>query len=330
MGTTMWSNSKNDTDRGRDATKPSQITAKGWKDTLYRIKDKVEDNRLSLISAAMSYFAFLAFVPAVSSIVLIYAWISDPAEISQHIATVGSFIPNDFQEILRQQLTTLASTAESTLRFSAIGALLFSLYSSSKACGAIIEAMNIIHEEKEERGFIKLNLISIALTFLGVLLSVVATLVVIALPALIGNFEFGDMIETVVAAVSWIVLLTFFSSYLAIIYRFGPCRKKPKWRWVSWGAVIASVFWALGSLGFSLYAAKFGDFNKTYGSLGAMIVLLVWFYISSFVILMGAEINAELEHQTTKDTTTGPPRPMGEREAFMADTVGASSEAKTK
>ncbi len=329
MGSTIWGKSKDDSDRGRDATRPSQITAKGWKDALYRIKDKVGDNRLSLISAAMSYYAFLAFVPAVTSIVLMYAWISDPAEISQHIATFGAFIPNDFQEILRQQLTSLASKkTEATLGLSAIGALLFSLYSSSKACGAIIVAMNIIHEQKEERGFIKLNLLAIELTFLGVILSVFAIIVVIAIPALFGNFEFGNTIKTVVALVSWIVLLTIFSSYLGIIYRYGPCRNKPKWRWVSWGAVIASIFWALASLLFSLYAAKFGDFNKTYGSLGAIIVLLIWFYISSFVILMGAEINAKLEHQTKKDTTVGPPKPMGEREAYMADTVGESSATK--
>ena len=323
MGTTTWANgTAKDNSRGRQATKPSQIPAKGWKDTIFRIKDEISNDRLSLISAAMSYYAFLALVPAITSIVLMYAWVSDPGEISNHISKIGRFIPNEFQEILRNQLTTLSAKASSTLGISTIVALLLSLYSSSKAASAIIEATNIIHDEKEKRGFIKRNLVAIGLTFLGIVLSVVAVLVVIALPALMGNFEFGDTIEKIVGASSWVVLLGLFSLFLSVVYRFAPSRHKPKWRWVSWGAVIASVLWAIASLAFSWYASEFGEFNKTYGSLGAFIVLLMWLYISSFVILLGAEINAELEHQTTKDTTTGSPKPMGERNATMADTIG--------
>lgn len=323
MGTATWGKS-NEIGRGRDANKPSQIPAKGWKDTLYRIKYEVGHDRISLISAAMSYYAFLAFVPAITAIVLMYAWINDPGEIATHIAKAGNFIPNEFQTILKDQLTALASKAQTTLGFSAITALLISLYSSSKACSAIIDGMNIIHEEEEKRNFFKRNLTSIGLTFIGIVLSVFAIVVVVAIPALLANFEFGDTIEKVVGGVSWLILLSLFSFYLSVIYRFAPCRKKPKWRWVSWGAMIASVFWAIASLMFSWYAAEFGEFNKTYGSLGAIVVLLMWLYISSFVILMGAEINAELEHQTAKDTTIGPPKPMGQRHATMADTVGES------
>lgn len=321
----IWENEKDfDKNRGREANSPSQIPVKGWKDTLLRVKKEIGNDRLSLVSAAMSYYALLALVPAMTSIVLIYAWISDPEEISNHISKAGRFIPNEFQEILRGQLTSLSSKAQSTLGFSAIGALLFSLWSSSKANKAIMEALNMVNEEKESRGFIKFNLTAMGLTLLGVVLSVVAILVVIGMPALMSQFEFGDTVETVVAGLSWVFMLALFTFYLAIIYRFAPCRNKPKWKWVSWGAVIAAVLWALTSLLFSWYAAKFGDFNKTYGSLGAVIVLMTWFYISSFVILLGAEINAESEHQTKKDTTVGPDKPMGFRKAKMADTVGES------
>lgn len=325
MATSAWGKEKDfDTSRGRNAKTPSEIPVKGWKDTLLRVKKEIGNDRLSLVSAAMSYYALLALVPAMTSIVLIYAWISDPVEISNHISKAGRFIPNEFQEILRGQLTSLSSKAQSTLGFSAIGALLFSLWSSSKANKAIMEALNMVNEEKESRGFFKINLTAMGLTLLGVVLSVVAILVVIGMPALMSQFEFGDTIEAVVAGLSWVFMLALFTFYLAIIYRFAPCRNKPKWKWVSWGAVAAAVLWALASLLFSWYAAKFGDFNKTYGSLGAVVVLMTWFYISSFVILLGAEINAESEHQTKRDTTTGPEKPMGFRKAEMADTVGES------
>lgn len=304
MATTTWDKDKQfeteHSSRGQNANRPSPNTTKGWKHTLYRVKEEIGNDRLSLSSAAMSYFALLALVPAMTSIILIYAWVSDPAEISGHISRIGNFIPPESQEIIRGQLSTLASKADSTLGVSAVLALLFSLWSSSKAVKAIMESMNVIHEEKEKRGFFKLNLTAMGLTFLGVILSVVALLVVIGLPTVMGHFEFGKVIETAVSISSWIVLLAIFSTYLAVIYQFAPSRKRPKWKWVSWGAITASLFWAMASLLFSLYVTKFGDFNKTYGSLGAIIILMTWFYISSFVILLGAEINSAIERPTTK------------------------------
>lgn len=333
MATSTWGKEKafhrdGGNDRGRNADKPSQIPAKGWKDTLVRIKNEIDHDKLSLVSAAMSYYAFLAFVPAISAIVLMYAWISDPGEIVQHISKIGSFIPNDFQKILTEQLTSLSAKADSTLGISTIVALLLALYSASKAASAIMEAMNMVHEEKEERGFIKRNLVAIGLTFVGIIFSVVAIVVVIGLPAVMGAFNFGETIEAITGIAGWVILLTVFSVYLSVVYRFAPCRKKPKWRWVSWGAMIASVMWAAASLLFSWYASEFGNFNKTYGTLGAFVVLLMWLYISSFVILLGAEVNAELEHQTKKDTTIGKPKPMGQRNATMADTIGAAAPSR--
>ncbi len=335
MATTYWQNlkhhgMKDEKGRGRDAQHPGEIPAMGWKDTLLRVKNDISEDRLSMISASMSYYALLAFVPAITSLVLLYAWFSDPSKISNHISQISQFIPSEAEEILRGQLTTLSSTTSSTLGLSAIGTLLFSLWSASKGSGSVIEAMNIIYEERECRKFLKRTSLAIALTFLGTILSLFAMVVVVALPAITGIFNFGAVFETLSIAAGWVILLLIFSFYLSCIYRFGPCRHKAKWKWVSVGSIIASVLWAATSVLFSWYASSFGDYNKTYGSLGAVIVLMMWFYFSSFIILLGGEINSELEHQTKKDTTTGQPKPMGTREAEMADTVGPTAEEMKK
>lgn len=323
MATATWNQ------RGREAKSPNEIPAKGWKDTMVRVKREIKDDRISLVSAAMAYYALFSLIPALTSVVLIYAWVSDPSDIAQHLSKVSQFIPAELQEILRTQLSSLASTASSSLGIGAVFSLLLSLWAASKMSKAVIQAMNIIYDEEDGRGFFKLNGLALSLTLLGAVLSIVAIGVIIGIPALTSLFNFPPAIEFAVSIGSWIILLALFSFFLSIIYRFGPNRNKAQWKWVSWGAVIAAVLWAVTSLLFSWYAKEFGNFNKTYGSLGAVIVLMIWFYLSSFVILLGGEINAELEHQTSKDSTKGKPKPMGKRNAMMADTLGEINEKKS-
>ncbi len=322
MATATWDQ------RGRNARSPKDIPAKGWKDTMVRVKKEIKDDRISLVSAAMAYYALFSLVPALTSVVLIYAWVSDPSDITQHISKISQFIPSELQEILKTQLSTLASTASSSLGIGAIFSLLLSLWAASKMSKAVIQAMNIIYDEEDGRGFFKLNGLALSLTLLGAVLSIIAIGVIIGIPAVTSLFNFPQAIETAVSIGSWVILLALFSFFLSIIYRFGPNRNKAKWKWVSWGAVIAAVLWAVTSLLFSWYAKEFGNFNKTYGSLGAVIVLMTWFYLSSFVILLGGEINAELEHQTSVDSTKGKPKPMGKRNAEMADTLGDTYDKK--
>ncbi|MFL5784674.1 MAG: YihY/virulence factor BrkB family protein [Bacteriovoracaceae bacterium] len=295
-----------------------------------RVKSEVSDDRVSMVSASISYYLLLALVPAMTSFVLMYAWFSNPTGILRDISEIERFLPAEATQILKDQLTSLASKAPSTLGLSAIGTLLFSLWSASKGSTSIIEAMNIIYDEKEKRGFVKRTAIAIGLTFLGAILGLVAIVVVVALPAFTSAFNFGSTFETLSTGVGWILLLAIFSFYLSCIYRFAPCRQKPKWKWVNMGSLIASVLWAATSLLFTWYASSFGNFNKTYGSLGAIIVLMTWFYLSSFIILLGGEINSELEHQTKKDSTTGRPKPMGTRGAKMADTIGPTADEMKK
>jgi membrane protein len=323
MATATWHH------RGREADTPKEIPASGWKDTLMRVKDQVNHDRVSMVAAAMAYYTLFAFVPALSSVVLIYAWVSDPSEIANHISKASQVLPAELMEILNTQLGALASKAPSKLGFGALFSLLIATWSASKGSKAFIEALNIIYEQEEKRGFIKLNSLALGMTLIGTTLSIIAMGVIVGIPAITSFFHFNETLESAAAVGSWVILLGIFSLFLSFAYRYGPHRDQAKWRWVSWGAVIAAVLWAIASALFSWYAKEFGNFNKTYGSLGAVIVLMTWFYLTSFVILLGAEINAELEHQTKKDTTKGPDRPMGQRGAKMADTLGAAAVKKS-
>jgi membrane protein len=310
--------------RGRGANKAGDIPAKGWKDSLLRVKKGIRDDSLSLLAAGMSYFALLAFVPAISSVVLIYAWISDPSQIAAQIEMAGDVIPVEIRNTLNEQLSTLSSEASGTLGFGAIGSLLFALWSASKGSKAVIESLNIIYDEEEKRGFIKLNIFAIGMTAFAAIMAIAAIGVIVGVPIVMNFVELGRGTQIMGSIISWVILLGLFSVFLAFAYRFGPNRSKAKWTWVSRGAVTASILWALVSLGFSYYASRFGEFNKAYGSMGAVVVLMMWFYLSSFVILLGGELNAELEHQTMKDSTEGEPEPLGRRGAKKADTIGKS------
>lgn len=321
MATATWGNH-----RGRNASSPKEIPAKGWKDTLLRVKEELKHDRISMVSAAMAYYILFAFVPALTSIVLIYAWVSDPSEIAGHIAKAKQVMPAEMLDTVNVQLQSLAGHASSKLGFSAILSVMISAYAASKGSKAAIEAMNIIYEQEENRGFIHLNALAIGITLLGAVLAILAMGVIVGIPAVTSFFHFGEDLEIIATVASWIVLLGIFSFYLSVLYRFGPHRAKAKWKWVSVGSIVAAVLWALVSALFSWYAKEFGNFNKTYGSLGAVIVLMTWFYLSSFVVLLGGEINAEMEHQTAKDSTTGPAKPLGTRGAKMADEVGANAE----
>ena len=314
------------TSLGRHAESPTEIPSTGWKDTLLRVKKEMVHDRLTMVSAAMAYYALFAFVPAVTSIVLLYAWVSDPSDIVKHINAAARFIPAEAQDFLKSTLGTLTQKANSTLGLSAISGLLIALWSASKGSASLIDALNIIYEEEDNRSFIKRSLMAIGFTLVAAVMGVLAIGVIVVVPAITNLIKLPESMAMMGTIGSWIILLGLFSTYLSFVYRYAPARRNAKWKWVTSGAVIAVVLWAIVSAGFSFYAKEFGNFNKTYGSLGAVIVLMTWFYLSSFVVLLGAEINAELEHQTKKDTTTEPEKPMGLRGAKMADTIGPTAD----
>lgn len=308
--------------RGRRAARPSDIPRPGWRDILLRVKGEISKDHMSLVAAGVAYYALMALFPALAAGVGIYGLISDPHQIQQQVQLLQGVIPQDALNLIQRQLSSLASASGGALSLGVIGGLLLSLWSATSGVKELIFALNIAYDEPEKRGFLKLNALALALTLGAIVFTLLALALVVALPALLGMLGLGEMTRGLVAWLRWPLLAAAVIFALAVLYRVGPSRDRPEWRWVSWGSVIATVLWLTGSALFSFYVSNFGSYNETYGSVGAVVVMLLWFYISAFVILLAAQINAEMEHQTEYDTTEGQKRPMGERGAHVSDTLG--------
>jgi len=310
--------------RGRHATAPSKIPARGWKDILLRVYANISKHRILALAAGMTYYSILAIFPAIAALVAVYGLFSDPSTIARHLDQLGGFLPGGAIDVAREQLTRVASKESQALGLTFLVGLGVSLWSSNAAMKSLFDTLNIVHDEEEKRGFLKLNAISLGFTIGGVLFVLAALGSILVVPILlqhVGLSNAGDLLLRLGRWPSMYLILTF---ALAVIYRYGPSRETPKWRWITWGSAMAALLWLAVSGMFSWYAANFGNFNETYGSLGAVIGFMTWLWISAIVILLGAEIDAEMEHQTARDTTTGAPKPMGVRGARMADTVGAA------
>ncbi|WP_424361838.1 YihY/virulence factor BrkB family protein [Methylocystis parvus] len=309
---------------GRAAQAPSDIPTPGWKDIFSRVYENISEHRILAIAAGVTFYALLAIFPAIAAFVALYGLFADPTTISAHLNALGGFIPAEGLSIISDQIHRVAAQGGAKLGAASIIGLLVSLWSANAGMKAIFDALNVVYQEREKRGFFKLNAVSLAFTIAGMALIAIALGAMVVLPRALEALSLPAAIETWVAWLRWPILLIFVAVAISVVFRFGPSRDKPQWKWVSWGGAFAAVGWLIASLLFSWYAANLGKFNETYGSLGAAIGFMLWMWVSAIVLLTGAELNAEMEHQTAKDTTTGPPRPLGGRGATMADTVGPS------
>jgi membrane protein len=313
-----------DGDRGRHASSPAEIPAKGWKDILLRVYGNIGDHRILALAAGMTYYSILAIFPALAALVSIYGFFSDPGSIAKHLDEISGFVPGGAIDIAREQLTRVATKGDRTLGLTFVVGLLISLWSANAAMKSLFDTLNIVYGEQEKRGFLRLNVVSLSFTVAAITFVLVALGAVVAVPVILNYVWLSDIAELAIRWARWPVLFFAVAIGLACVYRFGPSREAPRWRWLTWGSVVATLLWLVASALFSFYAANFGTFNETYGSLGAAIGFMTWLWISAIAILLGAELNAEMEHQTARDTTTGAPKPMGARGAEMADTVGAA------
>lgn len=313
-----------DAARGRLARDPSEIPAKGWKDILLRVYGNISDHRVLALAAGMTFYSLLAIFPALAALVAIYGLFAEPGAIAEHLNEVSGFIPSGALDVARDQLTRVASKGEGTLGVTFAIGLAVSLWSANAAMKSLFDTLNIVYAEQEKRGFIKLNAISLTFTAGAVAFILVALAAVTVLPVALTYMGLTNFTDLLLRIARWPALAIGLAVALALIYRFGPSRAAPQWRWISWGSVAAALLWLAGSALFSFYATNFGNFNATYGSLGAVIGFMTWMWISAIVILLGAELNAEIEHQTARDTTTGHSKPLGTRGAHMADSVGAA------
>lgn len=308
--------------RGRDATTPFQIPLRGWGFILRRTWREIWQDHLGLIAAGVAFYALLALFPALGVAVALVGLVMTPADFVGAIDSVSDILPAEVAQILLAQAGQVAASSGGGLGLAALFGLGLAFYSSSRGVTSLIEGLNVAYDEDEKRSFLRLQLTALALSLVvivGTIVGLTATIVIPAVLAILGVAP-GEL--TWIGTLRWPILLLGTIGGLSILYRFGPSRRHARWSWISPGAVVACLIWLAGTAVFAWYAQNYASYNQTFGALGGAIVLLMWLWLSAFAVLIGAELNAEIEAQTARDTTTGTPRPMGRRGAVKADTLG--------
>ncbi len=306
---------------GRDAEKPSDVPARGWVAIFKRVKAEIKNDHLSLLAAGVAFKALLSLFPTVIAAVTIWGLIASPQEITRQISSFASALPEEASTLLTDQMTQVASGSAGALSLALVGSLLLALWSASGGMAGLIEGCNAAYNEVDNRSFPKKRGLALVLTLGGIVFLVLAIGLIAVLPPLMGAVGLEETTQSVISIAKWPLLALLVMGALALVYKVAPDRDQPKMRWVSWGAAIATVLWLIGSAGFTLYVNNFGSFGATYGTFAGIIILMLWMYLTSFIVLLGAEINAELERQTARDSTRGHPEPLGERGAVAADTT---------
>ena len=312
-----------DDGQGRGAHSPSEIPARGWWSVLKRVPTRVSENRLLTEAAGITFYILLSIFPGLAAMVSLYGLVADPATISDQLAMLGGIVPAGGMDIITTQLRTLVSHGSTGLGFGLFFGLVTSIWTANRAMKALADALNVANEETETRGFILRTAVTLAFTLGVILFAVLALVGVVAVPVMLNLLGLGGATEFLLTWLRWPLLLAAVGLLLALIYRYLPSREEASWCWVSWGSGAAAIAWVVMSLLFSWYVANFGNYDETYGTLGAAVAFLTWIWLSATVMLVGGQLNAELELQTAHDTTTGPERPMGARGAAPADRVAA-------
>ena len=310
--------------RGRAATHPGEIPSPGWKDIAVRVSRNFIDHRVLSVAAGVTFYTLLSLFPALAALVSSYGLFADAGTINQHLATLQGVLPGSAIDIIGEQVKRIASKGGGALGLTFFTTLLVSIWSANSAMKAMFDALNVVYDEQEKRNFVWLNLRSLTFTAGALLFIIIALTAIVVLPIV---FQFVGISDAawLIALLRWPALLLVLLGGLSLLYRYGPSREPARWRWVGLGGAVAGLIWLVGSILFSWYVANFGTYNETYGSLGAVIGFMTWIWISATIVLLGGEINAEVEHQTAEDSTTGPPMPLGQREARMADTIGVAA-----
>ncbi|MGZ4658514.1 MAG: YihY/virulence factor BrkB family protein [Blastococcus sp.] len=313
---------------GITAEKPTQIPWRGWKQILKRALAENKADNMPIIGGGVAFFGFLAIFPALIALISLYGLVASPETVARQVDNLAKNLPQSAADLISTQLTTITSTSGGALTVSLIVSILAALWSASGGIGNLITAVNLAYDEVETRSFVKLKATALALTIGGIVFVLVAFGLVAVVPAVITALPLG-VVGTVLAQIAtYVVLLAVFAGGLAVVYRVAPDRDAPRFRWVSLGSVLVTVAWAVVSVAFSFYVNHFGSYNKTYGAIAGVIVLMLWLYLTCYLVLLGAEINSEAEHQTARDTTKGEPEPMGRRDATMADSLPDPPEPK--
>jgi membrane protein len=311
---------------GRQAGTPARVPARGWRDIAVRTAREAKADDVALLGAGVAFYWLLALVPALTAIAGIYGLVVDPAEAGSSVDEVLAAAPAEVRDLVSHQLEEIAARSQGQAGFAAAAGIVLALWSASSGMRHLVGALNLAYDEEERRSFLRLRALSLLLTVgAGVFLTASVAVIAVA-PAAVADTGAGEPARVLVSFLRWPVLALAMVGMLAVLYRYGPDRDEPRWEWAGVGSVAATVLWLLGSGLFSLYTANFGRYDDTYGSLGAIVVAMLWLLLTAVAVVLGAELNAESERQTARDTTEGPSRSLGERDAHAADTVGPTAE----
>jgi membrane protein len=306
-------------DRGRGADTPQEIPPRGWKDIAKRTLKEVKADQVPLLAAGVAFYVLLALFPAIIAGVSIYGLVADPQTVRDQINQLAQTLSPETAKLIGTQIQQVTSGAGGALGLATVIGILTALWSASSGMKALITGVNLAYDEPEGRKFVKLRGLSILMTLGAMVLLGVALALIVGFPAVPDSWP--TVLQWAAAVLRFVLLAVLLMAGLAALYRYAPDRDKPKWGWASPGSMVATLLWVLASVGFSVYVNAFGNYNKTYGALAGVIILMFWLYLTAFVVLVGAELNAEMELQTAEDTTAGPEKPLGERDAHAADHV---------
>lgn len=318
-------------DRGHTAQSPAEMPARAWKDIFSRTYKRTWSDNVGLVSAGVAFYGFFALLSLLGLIVLVYGFVADPLTVIKQMASLTAILPGDITDLIGQQLMTAVHSSQSMKGLGIVVAIGVAIYGGTNGAAAVITALNIAYEEKEKRSLVAFYLVAIAMTVGAVIVALAALAATAAISYLHDLLPEASPVAVIAGKIAGYLLLAFAAAAVAAtLYRFGPSRQEAKWRWITPGSVFAAVMWLLLTFAFGFYVTHFTNYHASYGPLAAVVALLTWMYLSSYVFVFGAELNSEIEHQTARDSTTGRPLPMGRRGAWAADHVAADDEPDTK
>ena len=314
--------------RGEDAQWPHQIPFDGWKDIGKRVWQEMKVDHVQIVSAGVAFYFFLSIFPTIVAAISIYSLVLEPSQIEEQISRLDLLLPEKAFGMITDFLHPVIEQSRKEIGWGLIVSILISIWSANKGTNALFQGVNIAYDEMDNRNIFKKNLLTLIFTLGGLVLGLISLLIIIFFPLLIDKLGLPSGIENVLTWLRWVILGLILITSLSMVYKIAPNRRSPRFRWVSWGALLGTILWLGGSMLFSWYVSNFGSYDDLYGSFAAVAILMLWFFLTSFIVLMGAEINSEMEHQTRYDTTVGEERPMGERNAYHADRCAVEEDCK--
>jgi membrane protein len=292
---------------------------------IHRTYLEIISDRISLIAAGCAFYATLALFPAITMLVSIYGLVFDPTTVEPQLEVIREFLPPAAFALISDRVHTLVSQRSGTLGVSLLISTAVAFWSSSTGTKSLLSALNMAYEEQECRGFLRFQVVGLLMTLCGILATITGLTILVFLPVMIDFIGLDAYSSALVRVVSLLLLITFVAASLSLLYYFGPCRRSAKWYWITPGSLIATMLWLAASVLLSLYVGHVANYETYYGPIGAVVGVMMWFWLSAYAVLLGAELNAELELQTLEDTTTGPPKPLGKRGAYVADHIAGDN-----